>query len=193
VFVVDFTHYLGLHDGIPGPTRRLGDWLSLVVRAATAGPADVEWTTAVACAKRPARQPCPGYVAVHRNDGRGQIVWRCDCCGDDGVVRRWEGSFADLRPADADAASLSVPIDVVVGATDIKLVHHLPLLDPAVERMVFRATAATTGGIELTLDAAGLDELVGSVAAEAKAETNLRRRKVFDELCDRLESFARTH
>jgi hypothetical protein len=59
MFVSDLRHFLDLADDAPGPARRMAEQLTMIVRAATAGDAGVEWVSALRCARRPGRRPCP--------------------------------------------------------------------------------------------------------------------------------------
>lgn len=43
----------------------------------------------------PGHHRCKGFVMVFRHLD-GEIAWGCDSCGDEGVIRGWEGSPTDV-------------------------------------------------------------------------------------------------
>ncbi len=45
MYVTDLRHFLDLPDDVPGPARRMAERLALIVRAATAGDAGLEWVS----------------------------------------------------------------------------------------------------------------------------------------------------
>ena len=98
MMVTDLRHYLDMPDDVPAPARRLGTHFAAIVRAASARSAGAGWRSAVGCTRRPGHRRCEGFVMVflHLN---GEIAWGCDSCGDEGVIRGWEGSPTDVsRP-----------------------------------------------------------------------------------------------
>lgn len=179
VFVSDLRHFLDMPDDVPSPARRMAEHLSLLVRAATAGDAGVAWLTALPCRRRPGRRPCPGHLAVLRTDIPASVRWQCSSCGDEGVISGWERSPYDLRFTDA-APPADDLLHVVVPADVAATLRGLLLLDTASERVVFRARV-TGDGIVLSAGADDLDELLGSVAAEANHEEDRRRQKRLDD------------
>ncbi|HLG67424.1 MAG TPA: hypothetical protein VKV36_06080 [Acidimicrobiales bacterium] len=178
VFVSDLRHFVDMPDDAPGPAKRIAHQLASLVRAATAGPASDAWVTAIPCRRRPGRRPCPGHIAVRRDDTDGEIWWRCVSCGDDGVIRGWEETWCDLRRRRPAALPELHPVrvDEQVAST----LRDVLILDSDLERLVYRARG-TEEGIELLASADELDELVGFVAAEANHEPNRLRQKRLDE------------
>ncbi|MDA8039319.1 MAG: hypothetical protein M0Z69_09200 [Actinomycetota bacterium] len=178
MFVSDLRHFLDLPDDAPGPARKMAEQLGNVVRAATAAEAGTAWVSALPCRRRPGRRPCPGRIIVFRPDLPARIEWRCTCCGDEGVISGWEGTYCDVRaprPRRHDGAVAEVVVSDEVAAA----LRDLRLLDAECERLVFRARAADDG-VVLTTDDEELDELIGFVAAEANHEPNRRRQQRLD-------------
>lgn len=178
MFVSDLRHFLDLPDDAPGPARKMAEQLGNVVRAATAAEAGTAWVSALPCRRRPGRRPCPGRIIVFRPDLPARIEWRCTCCGDEGVISGWEGTYCDVRaprPRRHDGAVAEVVVSDEVAAA----LRDLRLLDAECERLVFRARAADDG-VVLTADDEELDELIGFVAAEANHEPNRRRQQRLD-------------
>jgi len=178
VFVSDLRHFLDMPDDVPGPARRMGERLSLIVRAATAGDAGIGWVSALTCDRRPGHKSCPGHIALFRSDIPASIEWRCTACGDDGVISGWERSPFDLRRRRADPSSGDL-LEVVVPSDVAATLRTLLLLDTTAERIVFQARASAEG-IVLAADEDDLDELTEHLAAESNHEHDWRRQKRLD-------------
>jgi hypothetical protein len=108
------------------------------------------------------------------------------------VASGWEGSYFDLRRprskrTDSSARAVLLTDDVCATLRDVRL------LAGNCERLVFGAQVSTTGIVILASEEE-LDELTGSVAAEANHETNRRRQKRLDlafvALSDALEAMS---
>jgi hypothetical protein len=179
VFVSDLRHFLDLPDDVPAPARRMAQHVSLIVRAATAGDAGLNWVSALTCGRRPGRQPCPGHLAVLRIDVPPSIEWQCTSCGDEGVISGWEHSPSDLRRHTTDSARPSDDVEVVIDAQVADTLRTLMLIDSTSERLVFRARPYEYDVI-LRGNEDDLDELIGYVAAEANHEPDRRRQKRLD-------------
>ena len=165
-------------DDAPGPARKMAEQLGNVVRAATAAKAGTAWVTALRCRRRPGRRSCPGHIVVFRPDLPARIEWRCDSCGDEGVISGWEHTYFDLRAPTTRRPSGTVA-DIVVPEEVAAALRDVLLLDPDCERLVYRARA-TVAGVVLSADGDELDELLGFVAAEANHEPNRRRQQRLD-------------
>ena len=194
VFVSDLRHFLDMPEDAPAPARRMAEYLTLIVRAATAGDGGRRWASALNCTRRPGRRPCPGHVGVFRSDVPPSIQWWCTSCGDEGVISGWEGSPFDLR-AHGVLRALGEVRAVVVPADVAAALRSLVLLDTDSERLVFRATV-TDEGVALVGDDDDFEELIGYVAAEANHEQDARRQKrldaAFDVLNDALSETPRS-
>lgn len=163
------------------PARRMAEHLMLLVRAATAGEGGQPWVSALPCRRRPGRRPCPGHFALLRTDVPPSIEWRCTACGDEGVIRGWEGSVFDLRPQRPELVSMPT-IRVTIPAEVAATLRDLRLVDTAGERLVFRARLADDAdSVVLAAGDDDLEELLGYVAAEANHEKDRRRQKRLDQ------------
>jgi hypothetical protein len=187
MMVTDLHHYLDLPADTPAPARRLAEHLNNIVRAATAGDTDIAWETALPCRRRPANRRCPGRITVLRTQPPAPIRWQCSICDDQGVISNWAESPFDLRRRQLTLAQPAV--DIVISEDTATALRELRLLDPDCERLVFRIRAHNDGAVLLaTTD--DLDELIGSVAAEANHESNRRRQQRLDTALDALSTAA---
>jgi hypothetical protein len=178
MFVSDLRHFLGIPDDTPGPARKMAQHLGSVVQAATAGDAGTPWITALACRRRPRNRPCTGHIAVLRADLPAPIEWQCSVCGDEGVISGWEESPFDLRLPRAHARNergRELFLSDELAAT----LQDVDLLDLECERLIYRMHSTGDGNV-LEVSADELDELIGSVAADAIHETSRGRRTRLD-------------
>jgi hypothetical protein len=187
VLVADLRHFLDFPHDTPGPARRLAEHLRCLVRAATTGEAGAGWVSALPCRRRPGNRRCAGRMIVRRDDRPGPIAWECSSCGDAGLISGWEDSPDDLRggrPTSTDRVK-QIRISDEVAST----LREMRLLDADGGRVVYRMRAHED---DLVLTATGdeLDELIGSVAAEANHEPNRRRQQRLDDAFDVLSKAA---
>ena len=95
MFVSDLRHFLDMPDTVPGPARRMGELLGLIVQTATTRAPGVRWVTTIKCGRRPNHKPCVGTIEVSRNDRAATISWECTACHDDGIITGWEQTIHD--------------------------------------------------------------------------------------------------
>ena len=187
--VTDLHHFLDLPPDTPGPARRLAEYLSTIVRAATAGDAGAAWESALPCRRLPANRACPGRMIVLRTEPGAPIRWQCNVCDDAGMISNWEDSPFDLRrrglTVTEPANEIVIPNEVAAALRDLQL------LDADGERLVFRIRAHHDGATLAATDE-DLDELIGSVAAEANHEPNRRRQQRLDAAFNALNTAAQT-
>ncbi|MGX7728269.1 hypothetical protein ACWPOB_03245 [Rhodococcus sp. 2H158] len=187
MLVCDLRHFLELPDEAPGPAHRLAEQLAALARAATARQCGVRWISALPCRRRPGHRRCPGRMSVLCADPSGPIEWVCTACSDAGTITGWQDSPFDLRrrhPAPRSPVHhLRIPDEV---ATTLR---ELMLLDTDCERAVF---GAYVHGDDIVLPVSDddLEELIGSVAADANHEPNRRRQQRLDTAVTVLEEAA---
>ena len=178
-------------EDVPGAARGMAELLTMIVRAATAGEGGQPWVSALPCRRRPGRRPCPGHFALFRSDVPPSIDWRCTACGDDGVIRGWDGSVFDLRPRRPELVSIP-SVRMVVPAEVAATLRGLRLVDTACERLVFRARLADDAdSAVLATEEDDLEEVLGYVAAEANHEKDRRREQRLDQAFQTLRRAAR--
>jgi len=183
MLVSDLNHFLDLPLDTPGPARRLARHLSDAVRAATAGDAGTAWETALPCRRRPARRNCPGRMIVLPTDAPAPIRWQCSVRDDEGAISNWEDSAFGLRRRHLSPAQ---PVtQITIGYQVAAVLRDLQLLDSDCEGLVFAIRAGDNCAILAATDN-DLDELIGSVAAEANHEPSRSRRQRLDAAFDAL-------
>jgi hypothetical protein len=116
----------------------------------------------------------------------GEIAWSCDTCGDEGVIRGWEGSPTDVSQYD-DSYAQGEMVSLLVSRDMCDLLRDVLLMGDACELLVARAEGTSTG-VLLVGSASAFEELIGYVTSEANAETNRSRELRLDEACDSLEA-----
>jgi hypothetical protein len=191
MFVADLGHFLGLPEDASGSVRRLAQHFGDIVRAGTAGDVGDPWVSALPCRRRPAHRRCPGRmtVAIVSADATAPIRWWCTVCDDEGVISNWADTPYDLRRRRLSAVG---DVDeVIVTDETAAALRELLLLDPYCERLVFGMRAHRDGAV-LLAGADDLEELIGSVAAEANHEPNRRRRHRLDAAFNALTGSAQT-
>jgi hypothetical protein len=190
MLVADLHHFLDLPPDTPGPARQLGEHLSSIVAAATAGDAHTAWESALPCRRRPANRRCPGRIIVVCTQPDTPIDWQCSRCGDDGAISNWAGSPYDLRRQRLALAEAlhEIVVDAEIAAT----LRTLSFLENDCQRAVFAIRASDTS-LQLAVTDTDLEELIGAVAAEANHEPNRRRQQRLDAAFDALNTAADTN
>ena len=187
----DLRHFLDLPGAALGPARRLATQLGDLVRAATAAEPGPAWISALPCRRRPGHRACPGRMKAARTDRAAPIVFECTDCGDGGMISGWQDSPYDCsgdagHPRTATARVRQIWISEHVADT----LRALKFLDRSCERVVYGARV-DRGVVVLAVTKEELEELIGSVAAEANHEPDRRRRRRLDAAFDSLETAAR--
>ena len=137
----------------------------------------------------PSQPPLPGPDDRAPDRARGAIQWQCSLCNDQGVISNWEDTPFDLRRRQITLAE--TVHEIVIPDEIAAALRELRLLDADCERLVFRIRAHHDGAILAASDD-DLDELIGSVAAEANHEPNRRRQQRLDAAFDALNTAAQT-
>src|SRR3972149_8141789 len=100
VWITDIRHYLdgnGDLAAMPGPAMNLALHLGSFVAGVPSRPARGVERTNVPCRRSPGRKRCPGEVVATCDLVAGEVEWRCERCGDNGVISGWEGTRWDRR------------------------------------------------------------------------------------------------
>jgi hypothetical protein len=101
-WVVDLRHYLDDETGdladMPGPALNCALYFSSIVAWVSDHMPGGEPHTNVPCWRRPGRKRCLGDIIAELQPGSSDILWQCPLCGENGVIRGWEGTLWDRRP-----------------------------------------------------------------------------------------------
>jgi len=114
----------------------------------------------------------------------GEIAWRCDACGDEGVISGRERSPADVSGLD-DSYARGGEVTLPLARELFEAIRGVLLLDDACELLVARAEGSAAG-VVLTGRTGVFEELVEYAALEANAEPDRRRVRLLHETCTAL-------
>jgi predicted RNA-binding Zn-ribbon protein involved in translation (DUF1610 family) len=93
-WVVDLRHFItpaGALAALPQPARVLAEyWTQIVAQGSL-----FDEPVTLRCRRRPARRACTGTLDIGLDLDLDGIVWRCPVCGDNGIIRGWQGTFGD--------------------------------------------------------------------------------------------------
>jgi hypothetical protein len=99
-WITDLSHFVddtgSLPRALPGPARRLAEYLTAIVVAATGAHHLSQATPRISCRRRPRRRACPGDIE-YRLWADERITWECPSCGDNGVISNWQSTAWDYR------------------------------------------------------------------------------------------------
>ena len=101
-WVTDLSHFIDEETGslptnVPGPARRLMEYQTRIVAAATAAANDLNLSIEpIRCRRRPGHQACPGIIE-HQMWADERIRWQCPSCGDNGIISNWQSTAWDRR------------------------------------------------------------------------------------------------
>jgi len=99
-WITDMRHYLddgGHVADMPGPALNLALFLGSIVAWVTSHQLTRYPRTNVPCRRSPGRNRCPGDIVANIEPDPVAISWYCPVCGDNGVIRGWEGTPWDRR------------------------------------------------------------------------------------------------
>jgi hypothetical protein len=102
MWVIDIRHWLDETNSGPAvPQLNLKvKKLSEIIVYATSIASGLSVESKPNCWRRPKRKPCKGELDIDLDHTSGHISWRCEVCGDEGVVSGWEGLIWDMLDTD---------------------------------------------------------------------------------------------
>lgn len=164
---------------LPGPARKLADFICSLVKSVTSHFFEALVPTGVRCRRRPKRKPCKGEVFAFLNEEIGAIQWNCFICGDNGFIYDWENTKWDMRFTDL------IPVRLHVEERDLILNETLAGPD-----LTYRLESAkqVTDFVVVYYSSEELDNLIGYVAAEANHNHDRKMQEILDALYDSLEA-----
>jgi hypothetical protein len=93
-WIVDLRHFLtsgGTLADLPSRARILAQyWTQIVAQGST-----FDASPTLRCRRRPRRRRCAGTLEIILDADLDGMRWDCPVCGDNGVIRGWQGTFWD--------------------------------------------------------------------------------------------------
>ncbi|HEY1682820.1 MAG TPA: YecA family protein [Candidatus Tumulicola sp.] len=169
-------------------TPRIWEFFSQIVRAATAAP-QPDLVSPIPCRRRPSRRPCPGTIAVHRDQDREpMILWTCTACGDGGSIVGFEGMANDLgaQSTATDTARKRRKLRVDPQEYGSWISGDLLSYGPGELRAMYSA-AYKSGSITISASEDELTMLLEALAADINRESRPSRRRNLEWIYDELE------
>jgi hypothetical protein len=100
-WIVDLRQFLtsaGTLAPLPSRARILAQhWTRIVAQGST-----FDQAPTLRCRRRPRRRPCVGILEIALDEDLEGMLWGCPICGDNGVIRGWQGTFWDLSDVSGD-------------------------------------------------------------------------------------------
>jgi hypothetical protein len=93
-WIVDLRHYLtpvGTLAALPKRARILAEYFTLIVAQGS----NFDEQITLRCRRRPRRHACAGVLEISLDQELDGMLWGCPVCGDNGVIRGWQGTFWD--------------------------------------------------------------------------------------------------
>ncbi len=93
-WITDMTHFLNTEGKVPEGlhSHRLISHLGGIIAAATSEPSGTQRQFDVACRRKPGSKLCPGIIHPGFEPSTSNILWQCPVCGDQGLIRNWQGT-----------------------------------------------------------------------------------------------------
>lgn len=93
-WIVDLRHYLtpaGALLTAPKLARKLAEYFADIVAQGS----NYDEPITQRCRRRPQRRACTGVLEIRPDTDLDGMVWHCPICGDNGIIRGWQGTFWD--------------------------------------------------------------------------------------------------
>ncbi len=166
-----------------GPARRMAQFISEVIAAATAL-SHGEWKhSAIRCRYKPRHRKCPGRLLVC-NKPDGYIEWICPSCNNTGTIHHWQGSPWDMSEV-SDHGDRPV-FEVVVTEQEYDVVKKRLTVYPLHDRVIYGA-AYTPDGVILRGTGEEIDDLAEDLALTADSTKRASIQRVLEAVLDRVE------
>ena len=180
-WITNLRHFLeekGDLGDIPGPARKLAEYLCSIVKAATSYAFEISLPTGIRCRRRPKRKPCQGEIFAILDKKNNSIEWFCSRCDDNGIITAWENTKWDMRFSDM----IIVRFDIV----ERDLIKNNTFSGPDLTDRL-DAAKEVTNSITVYYSPEELEALLGYIAAEANHTTDIDLENELDALYESLE------
>ena len=99
-WITNIQHFLDddgyFPDDLPGPARKLANYLCSIVEAVTSRSDKKSYKTGIRCRRRPMHKRCNGeLLALIDSKNNFGIKWACPECNDNGLISGWHGTLWD--------------------------------------------------------------------------------------------------
>ncbi len=103
MWVIDIRHWLNEEQDGPAVPRLKNKVAKIteIISYATSELNGLKTASAPKCWRKPKRKPCKGILDAWVSD-MDEICWECPVCGDEGVVRGWNGLIWDMLDVEND-------------------------------------------------------------------------------------------
>lgn len=168
-----------LPSDLPGPARKLAEFICSIVKAVTGHSFEALVRTGVCCHRRPKRVPCEGEILAFLNEETKAIQWDCPVCGDNGFIYDWEGTNWDMRFSDA------IPVRLHIEEKDL-ILNEIFIEPDLTDRLETAKEVSEVVVVYFSPDE--LDDLLDHIAAAANHCHDKKIQDALDEIYDSLSA-----
>jgi hypothetical protein len=184
-YVTDLTHFLDANGlppvEAPRPLLKVLAFLGSIVQAGSSHPVGVQVSSAVPCR----RWFCSRLSLTIVNGRDGTIRWDCPECGENGYLRKWQGSDYDLSAAVEPDAGLRVGI--LVTPEEHKVLRGI-MTGSSEEEAIIAGGIATAQGVRIAGRPEDFEGLLGSIAFDANHTSSPKRRRALHAIYSRVDA-----
>ncbi len=161
-------------------SRHLGGFYGWIVAAASVRSPGSWARTAIPCRRRPGHKPCAGYLRTRAIDVPSCVMWTCERCNDNGLVRNWHRTSWNLRAQALQRERQC--LEIVMTDRQYALLREGDPLP-----VIASAEPQRDGRVTLRASTSRLEQLLAYLAEYADLETSPSRQRRFLDLCDTLQ------
>lgn len=183
----DLTHFLD-ENGLPpvDAPQELHEALGFFVAVTQAGSSHLDnnqFCSTVLCRNDRSSKPCGGHLMISRRPD-GVIHWHCPKCREQGYISNWQGTTYDL--SDTVEPDPAQRVSVLVTRKEYELLGKITTTSRE-ENAIISGTVSTPDGVLLNGGFEGFELLLGSIAATANHEDDVRLQRAMDRAYGKFE------
>jgi len=164
-------------------TLKMAEYIRSIIIAGSVRPVDVEFTSPIQCRKRHHNCRCKGKIRI--TPEHDVIRYSCTDCEVSGTISGWRGGDSDLSEFAAGSRATDNLV-LHISEDDYKVLRKVLTFTGEADAIVAGAVWAGSD-VLLTGQQEDWDELMGSVAFDARHSRPSKRRKVMDSICEKIE------